>query len=76
MNECTHPDIYFALRGGINNFGIVTYFTMGAVKQEQLYSGQRLTQSRSEDRYHRAGLRADDPLEKRHRDVLLLQLRL
>lgn len=41
MNERTHPDLYFALRGGMNNFGIVTYFTMRAVEQRQMYSGQK-----------------------------------
>lgn len=41
VNERAHPDLYFALRGGMNNFGIVTYFTMRAVKQGQLYSGQK-----------------------------------
>lgn len=41
VNEHTNPDIYFALRGGMNNFGIVTHFTMRAVPQAQFYSGQK-----------------------------------
>ncbi|KAJ6030669.1 uncharacterized protein N7446_000269 [Penicillium canescens] len=41
VNEHVHPNLYFALRGGMNNFGIVTYFTMRAVEQGQLYSGQK-----------------------------------
>ena len=41
VNERSHPDLYFALRGGMNNFGIVTHFTMRAVDQGQMYSGQR-----------------------------------
>ncbi|BCR83307.1 uncharacterized protein ACHE_10709S [Aspergillus chevalieri] len=41
VNEHTNPDLYFALRGGMNNFGIVTHFTMRAVRQAQFYSGQK-----------------------------------
>lgn len=41
MSEHTNPDLYFALRGGMNNFGIVTHFTMRAVSQTQFYSGQK-----------------------------------
>lgn len=41
VNEHSKPDLYFALRGGMNNFGIVTHFTMRAVPQTQFYSGQK-----------------------------------
>jgi hypothetical protein len=41
VNENTEPDLYFALRGGMNNFGIVTHFTMRAVQQGQIYAGER-----------------------------------
>lgn len=41
VNEITQPDLYFALRGGMNNFGIVTHMTMRAVPQRQYYSGAR-----------------------------------
>ncbi|CAG8086061.1 unnamed protein product [Penicillium salamii] len=33
VNETQHPDLYFALRGGMNNFGIVTRFTMHTFHQ-------------------------------------------
>jgi hypothetical protein len=39
VNQYSHPDLYFALRGGMNNFGIVTYFTMRVFPQGQLFSG-------------------------------------
>ncbi|CAG8410386.1 unnamed protein product [Penicillium salamii] len=32
-NETQHPGLYFALRGGMNNLGIVTQFTMRAFHQ-------------------------------------------
>ncbi|KAF7629349.1 FAD binding domain protein [Aspergillus flavus] len=41
VNQETHPDLYFALRGGMNNFGIVTHFTMRAVRQGQMLGGVR-----------------------------------
>lgn len=41
VNENTQPDLYFALRGGMNNFGIVTHFSMRAVRQNQIYAGER-----------------------------------
>lgn len=39
--EDSNPDIYFALRGGGNNFGIVTRFTLNTVSQGKLYGGQK-----------------------------------
>ncbi|GFF91658.1 LOW QUALITY PROTEIN: hypothetical protein IFM47457_08915 [Aspergillus lentulus] len=33
VNEDQHPDLYFALRGGANNFGIVTYFQLRVFAQ-------------------------------------------
>ncbi|CAI7658181.1 unnamed protein product [Penicillium viridicatum] len=41
VNQQTHPDLYFALRGGMNNFGIVTHFTMTAVPQGPVHGGGR-----------------------------------
>lgn len=41
VNENAHHDLYFALRGGMNNFGIVTHFTMKAVSQGQIHAGAR-----------------------------------
>lgn len=42
VNYRTHPDLFFALRGGGNNFGIVTRFDMAAFPQGDLWAGQRL----------------------------------
>lgn len=41
VNEKSQPDLYFALRGGMNNFGIVTHVTMRAVPQGRFYAGAR-----------------------------------
>lgn len=41
VNEQTQPDLYFALRGGMNNFGIVTHFTMRAFPQGVIFGGSR-----------------------------------
>lgn len=36
----SYPDLYFALRGGGNNFGIVTRFDMATYPQGELWAGQ------------------------------------
>lgn len=36
------PDLYWALRGGGNNFGIVTNFKLDAFPQGQMWGGQRI----------------------------------
>ena len=38
-NENNNPDLYFALRGGGNNFGIVTSFLVRLVPQGQMLGG-------------------------------------
>jgi hypothetical protein len=42
VNDDSNPDLYFALRGGMNNFGIVTRFTMRTFPQGEMYSGARI----------------------------------
>lgn len=39
VNEQSHPDLYFALRGGGNNFGIVTAYTFETFPQGPIFSG-------------------------------------
>jgi hypothetical protein len=41
VSETQHPDLYFALRGGGNNFAIVTSFTVGVFPQTPVYTGFR-----------------------------------
>ncbi|KPM46107.1 hypothetical protein AK830_g422 [Neonectria ditissima] len=48
-NQTTNPDLYFALRGGGNNFGIVTNFRVRVVPQVQLLSGDVTFHSDSTD---------------------------
>ncbi|TFK36628.1 hypothetical protein BDQ12DRAFT_686234 [Crucibulum laeve] len=38
-SKLSHPDLFFALKGGYNNFGIVTGFTMQAFHQPQVWGG-------------------------------------
>ncbi|CAG8982389.1 hypothetical protein HYALB_00007511 [Hymenoscyphus albidus] len=39
VNDVSQPDLYFALRGGMNNFGIVTKFTVRVFPQGQFLYG-------------------------------------
>ncbi|CAF3641994.1 unnamed protein product [Rotaria sp. Silwood1] len=39
VNNNSYPDIFFGLKGGYNNFGIVTKFNLRAVPQNQVYGG-------------------------------------
>ncbi|KAG6369181.1 hypothetical protein JVT61DRAFT_1339 [Boletus reticuloceps] len=37
--ETSRPDLFFALKGGLNNFGIVTRFTLKTFPQTQVWGG-------------------------------------
>ncbi|KAI0794890.1 FAD dependent oxidoreductase [Abortiporus biennis] len=39
VTENSQPDLFFGLKGGFNNFGIVTRFTMKAFPQGQVWGG-------------------------------------
>lgn len=41
MNHTSYPDLYFALRGGGNNFGIVTRFDLETFPQGPMWGGAR-----------------------------------
>ncbi|TVY84863.1 Bifunctional solanapyrone synthase [Lachnellula suecica] len=42
VNQQSSPDLYFALRGGGNNFGIVTRFDLEMHPQGQVWGGQNI----------------------------------
>ncbi|KAG9316804.1 hypothetical protein JVU11DRAFT_2869 [Chiua virens] len=39
VTETSSPDVFFALKGGLNNFGIVTKFTLKVFPQAQVWGG-------------------------------------
>ena len=41
VNQQSYPDLYWALRGGGNNFGIVTRFDLETFPQGQLWGGSK-----------------------------------
>jgi hypothetical protein len=42
VSPTSHPDLYWALRGGGNNFGIVTNFKLNAFPLGQMWGGDRI----------------------------------
>lgn len=51
VSENQHPDLYYALRGGGNNFGIVTSFIMTVFPQGPVYTGSRTFGDDQTDRF-------------------------
>ena len=43
MNQQSYPDLYFALRGGGNNFGVVTRFDLETFPQGQMWGGMQVS---------------------------------
>ncbi|KAJ9137760.1 FAD binding domain-containing protein [Pleurostoma richardsiae] len=41
VSESSHPDLYYVLRGGGNNYGIVTSFNVSVFPQNPVYTGSR-----------------------------------
>lgn len=41
-NRSTHPDLYWALKGGLNNFGIVTRMDLRVIKTQNIWSGMHI----------------------------------
>ncbi|KAK7041486.1 hypothetical protein VNI00_009354 [Paramarasmius palmivorus] len=39
VTESSDPDLFFALKGGLNNFGVVTHLTLKAFPQAQVWGG-------------------------------------
>ncbi|KAJ7091867.1 FAD dependent oxidoreductase [Mycena belliarum] len=39
VTECSDPDLFFGLKGGMNNFGIVTRFTLKTHPQGEVWGG-------------------------------------
>lgn len=51
VSENQHPDLYYALRGGGNNFGIVTSFNVTVFPQGLVYAGSRTFGDDQTDRF-------------------------
>lgn len=49
-SERQNFDLYFALRGGMNNFGIVTRYTMRAIPQKLILGGDKTYSSKQKDK--------------------------
>ncbi|CAI6336543.1 unnamed protein product [Periconia digitata] len=47
VSQKSYPDLYWALRGGGNNFGIVTKFNFNAYPQGKMWGGARLFSNES-----------------------------
>ncbi|CAE6360683.1 unnamed protein product [Rhizoctonia solani] len=52
--ETTNPDLFFGLKGGFNNFGIVTKFTLLAFPQGQVWGGLKTFTANNLDKVNKA----------------------
>ncbi|CAK4034341.1 FAD-binding domain-containing [Lecanosticta acicola] len=50
VNHASHPDLYFALRGGGNNFGIITRLDLNTIPQNPFWGGSLTTSYSSKTR--------------------------
>ncbi|KAL5476864.1 hypothetical protein ACEPAI_3050 [Sanghuangporus weigelae] len=50
----SHPDLFFGLRGGLNNFGIVTQVTVEAHPQSLVFGGSLTYSSETSDEFNSA----------------------
>ncbi|PQE17416.1 FAD linked oxidase N-terminal protein [Rutstroemia sp. NJR-2017a BVV2] len=50
-SEDSNPDLYYALRGGGNNFGIVTAFNVSVFPQGDVYTGGRIFSYNQRERF-------------------------
>ncbi|KAL5521679.1 hypothetical protein ACEPAF_2427 [Sanghuangporus sanghuang] len=50
----SHPDLFFGLRGGLNNFGIVTQITVEAHPQSLVFGGSLTYSSETSDEFNSA----------------------
>ncbi|KAK7050807.1 hypothetical protein VNI00_004918 [Paramarasmius palmivorus] len=54
VKEQSSPDLFFALKGGFNNFGIVTSFTLNVFPQTDVWGGTVVYPLNASDAVHRA----------------------
>ncbi|KAL5514287.1 hypothetical protein ACEPAG_2375 [Sanghuangporus baumii] len=54
VTNSSHPDLFFGLRGGLNNFGIVTQITVEAHPQSLVFGGSLTYSSETSDEFNSA----------------------
>ncbi|KAE8150333.1 hypothetical protein BDV25DRAFT_139898, partial [Aspergillus avenaceus] len=50
-NKTSHPDLFWALKGGSSNFGIVTRFDLEAIKSTKVWAGTHTVSAQYVDRF-------------------------
>ncbi|KAL4891821.1 hypothetical protein BDV59DRAFT_208805 [Aspergillus ambiguus] len=51
VNKTSHPDLFWALKGGSSNFGIVTRFDVETVKSPRVWAGTHTVAAKYVDRF-------------------------